>query len=188
MMCRWALRGLHHNLRRRLHPGPIQMMKLSTRSSYGLRAALTLAFHHGESPRPVAKLAEENGIPRRYLEQILNRLRRAGLVTATRGPGGGYGLARESGRITVGDIVRAVEGELEPVLCAFPEFKAQGVCVGEKCFCQAFCQEIERTLTRILDGTTLADFRARALRCREDSTGTRHGTEILSRDSLDSTH
>ncbi len=165
------------------------MMKLSTRSSYGLRAALTLALHHGEAPRPVAKLAEENRIPRRYLEQILNRLRRAGLVTATRGPGGGYGLARESGRITVGDIVRAVEGELEPVLCAFPEFKAQGVCAGENCFCQGFCQEMERTLTRVLDGTTLADLRARELKCREDSICTCQGMEILSGvDSLDSTH
>ncbi len=165
------------------------MMKLSTRSSYGLRAALTLALHHGEPPRPAAVLAEGNQIPRRYLEQILNRLRRAELVTASRGPGGGYGLARDPGRITVGDIVRAVEGDLEPVLCAFPELKAQGVCAGEKCFCQGFCQEMERTLTRILDGTTLADLRARALKCREDSTCTCQGMEILSgADSLDSAH
>lgn len=165
------------------------MMKLSTRSSYGLRAALTLALHHGEAPRPVATLAEENQIPRRYLEQILNRLRRAELVTALRGPGGGYALARDPGQITVGDIVRAVEGNLEPVLCTFPELKLEGVCSGAGCLSEGFCQEMERNLTRILDGTTLADLQARARNCQEDSICPCQGMEVLSGiDSLDSAH
>lgn len=140
------------------------MMKLSTRSTYGLRAALALAVQHGAAPVTVAALAEENQIPRRYLEQILNRLRRRGLVVALRGPRGGYSLALEPARITVGDIVRAVEGDLEPVLCTFPEMKTTDCRMAVGCVSQTFCLEMERNLSRILEGTSLEDLRNETLR------------------------
>lgn len=135
------------------------MMKLSTRSSYGLRAALSLAVHHGEPPVTVAALADENAIPRRYLEQILNRLRRKGLVLATRGPRGGYSLAVSPAEVTVGDIVRAVEGDLEPVLCTFPEKRSADCRTSVGCVSRSFCHEMERNLARMLDGTSLEDLR-----------------------------
>lgn len=140
------------------------MMKLSTRSTYGLRAALALAVSYGDVPVTVAALAEENQIPRRYLEQILNRLRRQGLVIATRGPRGGYSLALDPSKVTVGDIVRAVEGDLEPVLCSFPERQSTDCRVAVGCVSRLFCHEMERNLARILDGTSLEDLRVETLR------------------------
>lgn len=140
------------------------MMKLSTRSTYGLRAALALALQYGQPPVTVAALADENQIPRRYLEQILNRLRRKGLVIATRGPRGGYSLALSPAEVSVGDIVRAVEGELQPVLCSFPEQKSSECRQHAGCVSQQFCCEMERNLARILDGTRLEDLRVQTLR------------------------
>lgn len=138
------------------------MMKLSTRSSYGLRAALALALQFGEPPVTVASLAEDNGIPRRYLEQILNRLRRKGLVEATRGPRGGYRLALSPDVVSVGAIVRAVEGDLQPVLCTFPEKRSAECRTSAGCVSRSFCNEMERSMTRILDGTSLGDLSRRA--------------------------
>ena len=134
------------------------MMKLSTRSSYGLRAAIALA--NQDAPQTTAVIAEENAIPRRYLEQILNRLRRKGLVEANRGPKGGYRLALHPGRITVGDIVRAVEGELEPVLCSQPEHRSSDCRTASHCLSRKLCHQLESTLLTVLDGTTLADLAA----------------------------
>lgn len=133
------------------------MMKLSTRSSYGLRAAIALAGRFDEAPQTTAALAEENAIPRRYLEQILNRLRRKGLVEANRGPKGGYRLAQPPTGITVGDIVRAVEGELEPVLCSQPEHRSTDCRTASHCLSRKLCHQLESTLLTVLDGTTLAD-------------------------------
>lgn len=137
------------------------MMRLSTRSSYGLRAALALACRHEDTPQTVAVLAEENGIPRRYLEQILNRLRHKGLVEANRGPRGGYRLAHRPSDIRVGDIVRAVEGEMEPVLCSQPEHRSEDCRTSSSCVSRKLCYQLERTLLGVLDGTTLEDL------CRE---------------------
>ncbi len=156
------------------------MMKLSTRSTYGLRAALSLAAQHGQAPSTVAALAELNQIPRRYLEQILNRLRRADLVRANRGPRGGYSLSRSPEQITVGDVVRAVEGELEPVLCIFPEIRSQGGCRGSGCLSCRFCREMAGNLERVLNGTSLADLGAEARRCHPDSECACQPKEILS--------
>lgn len=133
------------------------MMKLSTRSSYGLRAAIALAHRFEDAPQTSAALAEENAIPRRYLEQILNRLRRKGLVEANRGPKGGYRLAQQPARITVGDIVRAVEGDLEPVLCSQPEHRSADCRTASQCLSRRLCHQLESTLLTVLDGTTLAD-------------------------------
>lgn len=132
-------------------------MKLSTRSSYGLRAAIALAHRFDQPAQTVAVLAEENAIPRRYLEQILNRLRRKGLVEANRGPKGGYRLAQPPARITVGDIVRAVEGELEPVLCSQPEHRSVDCRTASQCLSRRLCHQLENTLLTVLDGTTLED-------------------------------
>ncbi|MEW6281090.1 MAG: Rrf2 family transcriptional regulator [Candidatus Eremiobacterota bacterium] len=133
------------------------MMKLSTRSSYGLRAVIALACRHAEAPQTVAVLAEENGIPRRYLEQILNRLRHKGLVEANRGPRGGYRLAHRPAEISVGDVVRAVEGDMEPVLCSMPEHRSADCRTASHCISRQLCHQLEQTLLGILDGTTLED-------------------------------
>lgn len=140
------------------------MFRLSTRSSYGLRACLALACNPGDQPMAVADLSRDNQIPRRYLEQILNALRHKGLVLSTRGARGGYKLARVPSSISIGEIVRAVEGEMEAILCSMPELRSQDCRTTTGCVSRRLCYDLETTLLRVLDGTTLEDMRLEALR------------------------
>ena len=152
------------------------MFKLSTRSSYGLRACLALACTSSTQPVAVVELSRENQIPRRYLEQILNALRHKGLVESTRGARGGYQLAKSSSSVTIGEIVRAVEGEMEPILCSVPELKSGDCRTTTGCVSRRMCYDLENALMKVLDGTTLEDLRIEALRLqsvRSDENGAR---------------
>ena len=91
-------------------------MRLSTRSTYGMRAMFDLALCYGQGPISVTTIAQREHLTVPYLEQLLNRLRRHGLVESVRGPKGGYLLSKAPAVITVGEIVRALEGEIDPVL------------------------------------------------------------------------
>src|SRR5437879_13208701 len=91
-------------------------MKLSTKTRYGVRAVFDIAFHNSGQPTQARDIARRQDVPLRYLEQIFQELRRAHLVSAKRGPRGGYFLARAPGEITLGDVVRAVQGPIH--LCA----------------------------------------------------------------------
>ena len=88
-------------------------MKLSTRSTYGLLAMYALALRYPQGPLSVSSIAEKEGISLPYLEQILNRLKKKGLVGAERGPKGGYRLVKPPEAITIGAIVRILENGLE---------------------------------------------------------------------------
>ena len=90
------------------------MMRLSTRSTYGMRAMFDLAMAYGQGPISVTTIADREHLTVPYLEQLLNRLRRCGLVDSVRGPKGGYLLSKAPQHVTVGDIVRALEGDLDP--------------------------------------------------------------------------
>lgn len=89
-------------------------MRLSTRSTYGMRAMFDLAFGYGRGPISATTIAQREHLTVPYLEQLLNRLRRHGLVESVRGPKGGYLLSKTPAVVTVGEIVRALEGEIEP--------------------------------------------------------------------------
>ena len=132
-------------------------MKLSNKAAYALRAALALAQRYGTAQLTVAQLARENNIPKSFLEQILNTLRHRELVKAVRGPKGGYTLGRAPQEICVGDIIRAVEGEQEPIICCYPESQSQDCRQNQTCLNQSLCSEMESHFRRILDGTTLQD-------------------------------
>ena len=93
-------------------------MKISTRTEYGMRILLDLAQHDGEGPVSLAGVAKRQKLPHAYLEQLIGQLRRAGLVSATRGQAGGYQLARPAAEITMVDAVRALEGPLLEMPCA----------------------------------------------------------------------
>ncbi|MBI3014122.1 MAG: Rrf2 family transcriptional regulator [Candidatus Tectomicrobia bacterium] len=90
-------------------------MRISTKGEYGLKAMLDLALHHDRVPIQIREVAERQGIPQRYLEQLLLRLRQEGLVVSQRGAAGGYGLSRPPGRITVAEIIAALEGPIRIV-------------------------------------------------------------------------
>lgn len=93
-------------------------MRLSARSEYGLLALIDLAGAEDNRPMATRDLAEARGIPSAFLEQLLADLRRAGLVRSTRGPRGGFTLARPSAEITALEIVEALEGSIVPSVCA----------------------------------------------------------------------
>lgn len=91
-------------------------MRLSTKTRYGVRAIFDIAFHNGGQPGSAAQakdIARREAIPLRYLEQIFQDLKRAGLVESKRGPRGGYYLKREPSEITLGDVVRALQGPID---------------------------------------------------------------------------
>ncbi|MBX7197596.1 MAG: Rrf2 family transcriptional regulator [Sandaracinaceae bacterium] len=87
-------------------------MKLSNKGRYGVRAMFDIAFHNEGRATQIKEIAERQSIPPRFLEQIFQDLKRAGLVGSKRGPRGGYQLARSTSEIRLGDIVRALEGPL----------------------------------------------------------------------------
>ncbi len=88
-------------------------MRLSTKARYGVRAVFDLAYHNEGKPAQARDIAERQEVPLRYLEQIFGDLRRAGLVAAKRGPRGGYLLGRLPEAISLGDVIRAVQGPIE---------------------------------------------------------------------------
>ncbi len=91
-------------------------MKLTTKGEYAARAVLALSQRYGEGEIPIFELADKERIPIKYLEQILLTLRKAGLLKSKRGVKGGYHLARSPARITLGEVIRVMEGELYPEL------------------------------------------------------------------------
>jgi Rrf2 family protein len=135
-------------------------MKLSTRSTYGVRAMLVLALRE-RSGRPVMirNIAEEQALPVNYLEQLMSQLRKANLVTALRGPHGGFVLARAASEITVAEIVEALEGPLGLADCP----SGPGCCSRpEVCAVSELWQEASDALTRSLRRVTLAALADRA--------------------------
>lgn len=95
-------------------------MKLSTKGKYGVRAVFEIARHYGKGPITIKEIADRQGISFSYLEQILHRLGKAGLIDSVRGPAGGYLLARKPSELTIGDIVRTLEGPIALSHCLEP--------------------------------------------------------------------
>ncbi|WP_075720701.1 RrF2 family transcriptional regulator [Roseburia sp. 499] len=93
-------------------------MKLSTKGRYGLRAFIDLAVWGEEEPVSLTSIAERQGISISYLEQLMAKLKKSGLVNSVRGVNGGYVIAKPAEEISVGDVLRALEGDLTPVDCA----------------------------------------------------------------------
>ena len=87
-------------------------MRISAKGEYAIRALLDLAVHHGEGLVPIQEVARRQGIPQRYLEQVLLLLKRAGILESKRGSAGGYQLVRAPAGISVGEVLRAVEGRV----------------------------------------------------------------------------
>ena len=134
-------------------------MKLSAKVDYAVRAALELAAAHGQGPVKAEEIARAQGIPPRFLENILVELRRGGLINSQRGAEGGFWLAREPGEITVADVMRAEEGNLAGVRGSRPEEVHYGgaaehlrdVWVAARASYRSILESV--TLAHIVDGT-----------------------------------
>jgi Rrf2 family iron-sulfur cluster assembly transcriptional regulator len=132
-------------------------MRLSTKSRYGVRALFDIAYHAEEAPAQIKTISRRQGITPRYLEQIFQKLKRAGIVKSIRGPRGGYYLARKPEEIAVGDVIRAMEETIEPVFCARPPKGRSRKCRHEsKCVAQVIWTEAGRRLGDYLDSVSLA--------------------------------
>lgn len=125
-------------------------MKLSTKGRYGLRALLDLAQYSQIEPVSISSIAAREGISERYLEQLMALLKKAGLVKSIRGAGGGYVLAKEAKDISVGDILRALEGNIEPVECpAFHE--TEGCNAAGGCVTKYVWKKINESINQTVD-------------------------------------
>jgi Rrf2 family transcriptional regulator, cysteine metabolism repressor len=126
------------------------------RNQYALRAVLELAKHSGEGPTKVSHIARAQAIPVRFLEVILNRLKRSGLIDARRGVYGGYFLTRPPARITVADIMSFMHGPVKPALCAVCEAKTK--CPhGKRCAFSAMWNRVNRAVLQVYTETTIQD-------------------------------
>lgn len=131
-------------------------MRVSTRGDYACRALLSLALHGGDTPTSVRDIALRTGLPQPYLEQILLALKGAGLVRSKRGVGGGYVLARAPEKLTLGQIVSAVDGPI--VVGDFGEPHAGGSCDHEgQCVLLSVWAEVGEHMRAHLDSYTIAD-------------------------------
>jgi Rrf2 family protein len=144
---------------------------LSKKSKYGLKALLVLADEAGRGPIQTSELAEREGLPKKFLEAILLELKRHGLLQSKKGRGGGYVLGRQPADITVGQVIRVLEGPLALIPCVSQTaYMKCEECVDERtCGIRLAMKEVRDATARILDNTTLADLNARvALERRTD--------------------
>lgn len=140
------------------------MMKLSTKGRYGVTAMYDLALNIGKGPVSLKSVAERQMISEHYLEQLMGQLRKAGLVKSTRGSLGGYILTKEPQEITVGDIIRVMEGPIAPVDCILSKEKDDfHYCAKSgQCVTKGVWMRVAASIEDVLDNITLADL------CKEE--------------------
>jgi Rrf2 family transcriptional regulator, cysteine metabolism repressor len=130
----------------------------STKGEYGVRLMVQLARHYGSGPASLAGVAAEEDLPRAYLEQLVVSLRESGLVTSTRGAHGGYELTRPPADITMGEVLRALEGPIAPMICATDDPEHAILCDrSARCTVNILWVRVRDAITGALDGMTLAD-------------------------------
>ena len=138
-------------------------MKLSVRGEYALRALLVLGLRYDEPVVRIQAISDEQNIPKRFLEQILNDLRSGGFVQSKRGVAGGYRLARRPEEITVAEVVRRVEGALAPVSCVSECFYEKCSCPDEsRCALRSVMKEIREAVVKVAESVTIAEMCDRA--------------------------
>jgi Rrf2 family protein len=140
-------------------------MKLSVRGEYALRALLVLGLRYGEAVVRIQTISNQQNIPKKFLEQILNDLRTFGAVESRRGAAGGYRLARPPEEITLASVVRHVEGALAPISCVSDRFYERCTCPDEAlCPIREVMKEVREAVVKIMERVTLADLCERARR------------------------
>lgn len=141
-------------------------VKLSTKGRYGLRALIDLAANDTGEAVSIQSIAGRQNISESYLEQLMRLMRKAGLVVSVRGAGGGYRLARPAKEISVGDILRALEGSLEAVTC--PGNQEEKGCEGaDFCVTRYVWQRINDSITRAVDSIMLDQLARESRRLQE---------------------
>lgn len=139
-------------------------MRLSTKGRYGLRAMLEMALNEQQEPIATRTIAERQDLSERYLEQLLIQLKKAGLVKSIRGSQGGYILGRKSQDITVGDIIRVLEGPIAPVEC-ISELNPEECDRSGFCVTRGIWIRLRDAISEVLDSYTLWDLVMESRQC-----------------------
>jgi Rrf2 family protein len=143
-------------------------MRLSLRGEYALRALVVLGLSYRPRDNSVVRIqsiSEQQNVPKRFLEQILNDLKSAGILESRRGLSGGYRLRMPPDKITLAQVIRLVEGPLAPVSCVSEQFYEKCSCPDEsKCGIRSIMKEVRDAIVTILEGVTLAQLCERVRR------------------------
>ncbi len=142
-------------------------MRVSTKGDYATRALQDLALRYAQGPVQIEGIARRQGLPLRYLEQVLLMLKRAGFLRSKRGVNGGYYLAKPPREITIGEILRAVDGPVAPIFCVTAGTRE--ICPKEgMCALQDLWGQVRDAVSQIVDTTTLEDI-SRRLRAKQEA-------------------
>jgi len=131
-------------------------MKITKKGEYAMLAMIDLALNYEKGMRQIQDIVREEAIPEKFLEQILLILKNAGFVESKRGIGGGYSLSKPPGEISLGEIIRVIDGPLAPIGCV--EKSGHQNCPKEiVCGIRSVMLDVKNAMTKILDDVTLAD-------------------------------
>ena len=147
-------------------------MRLSRRSEYGIRALVDLVRHGDERPLALAALAGPNNLPPKFLEQIMSTLKHGGIVRTTLGARGGYTMALDPATVSLGRVIRLLDGALAPMPCVSLRYYEPCSCPDEAtCPLRDVMLDVRDSMLEILDQETLADLAARPGRASIDPRG-----------------
>ncbi len=133
-------------------------MKLTSKGRYAVTAMLDVTIHAVYGPVSLAEISERQGISLSYLEQLFSRLRKQGLVTSIRGPGGGYRLGKCSAQIAVSDVISAVNENVDATKCS-----GKGNCQGgEQCLTHSLWEGLSQRIEEFLKNITLSELVAKS--------------------------
>jgi Rrf2 family protein len=133
-------------------------MKLSLRGEYALRALVVLGLNYSREVVRIQTISDQQNIPKRFLEQILNDLKSVGIVESKRGAAGGYRLSKPPEKISLALVIRHIEGPLAPVGCVSEKFYSRCSCPNEeKCGIRSIMKEVRDAIVQILEGVSVAE-------------------------------
>ncbi len=157
------------------------MRTLSKQTQYSLRALYALSRTHGAARLLISDMAEREAIPKKFLEQILLKLKAHGLVESKQGKGGGYNLVRRPEDVTLGEVIRLIEGPLAPLPCAsVTAYRKCDECKDdETCGTRLVMRDVRDAIAKILDSTTLADVCNRVDAVRGEAEAARGAQELM---------
>jgi Rrf2 family protein len=143
----------------------IKKLRLTTLSRYGTRAIFDIAYHSAGLPVQVKDISKRQKIPYRYLGQIFHGLKKANIVESVRGPRGGYVLAKDPKKITVGDIIKAMREHTYPVYCVDGETERSKECDrSEQCVTRLIWREAGEVITKFFYSVTISDLCEKAIK------------------------
>ncbi len=143
----------------------MEKIKISTRGRYGLRALVDLSLHQKDKAIPLREISEREKISEQYLEQLFASLRKAGIVSSVRGAHGGYLLNKDPEEITAGDVIRILEGPIQPVNCVTEDFECEQ---EEECVTHELWGLLSEQIEEVLDSYTLAELREKAKEVKDN--------------------